>query len=256
MSRLRWQPLALVAPLLVAAGIAGAAHEDHGARHGERDGTRDGTRDGATSAAAGPDRAPHRAVIPPAARPRFEAPEPGSYALPPIDRVGQHALLGVTGRAEPLLRIAPGELALVSFVYLSCNEACPLSTALLHQLDRALAERPEIAERVELVTVSFDPRRDPPPAMAALRARMAPKGRWRFLTARDAASLRPVLADFGQDAVWVPGEGDAPDALRHVLKVFLVDARGDVRQIYSTGFLDLRLVLADLETLLASKPGS
>ncbi len=141
----------------------------------------------------------------------------------------------------------------MSFVYLSCNEACPLSTALLHQLDRALAQRPEIGARVELVTVSFDPRRDPPPAMAALRTRMAPRGRWRFLTARDAAALRPVLSDFGQDAVWIPGEGDAPDTLRHVLKVFLVDARGDIRQIYSTGFLDVRLVLADLETLLQTK---
>lgn len=186
-------------------------------------------------------------------RPRFEAPAPGSYALPPIDRVGDHRLLGEAGRPEPLLAVAPNELALVSFVYLSCNEACPLSTALLHQLDRALAQQPEIGARVELVTVSFDPRRDPPPAMAALRARMAPRGRWRFLTARDAPSLRPVLSDFGQDAVWIPGEGDTPDALRHVLKVFLVDARGDIRQIYSTGFLDVRLVLADLETLLVPK---
>ena len=111
-----------------------------------------------------------------------------------------------------------------------------------------------LARRVELVTVSFDPRRDRPAAMAALRERMAPKGRWRFLTAMDDASLRPVLADFGQDAVWIPGGKNAPDSLRHVLKVFLVDSTGDIRQIYSTGFLDLRLVLADLKTLLPAAP--
>ena len=235
----RWVRLARVGAVLMAIGVSLAQAEPH---------------------AHGADDAPARAVLgaddsasPPAPRPRFEAPAPGSYALPPIDRVGDHALLGAAGRQEQLLAIAPGELALVSFVYLSCNEACPLSTALLHQLDRALAQQPEIGERVELVTVSFDPRRDPPPAMAALRTRMAPRGRWRFLTARDAAALRPVLSDFGQDAVWIPGEGEAPDTLRHVLKVFLVDARGDIRQIYSTGFLDVRLVLADLETLLLPK---
>lgn len=180
---------------------------------------------------------------------RFEVPEPGSYELPPIDRIEPHTLLGASGESEELLAIAPGEFALVSFVYLQCNEACPLSTALLHQLDRQLAEDPALAGRVELVTVSFDPARDTPDALAALRARLAPRGRWRFLTARDEAALRPVLADFGQDAVWIPGEHNVPDALRHVLKVFLVDGERAVRQIYSTGFLDGRLVMADLRTL-------
>ncbi len=223
---------------VVAASPALADPHAHGSGHAEAADVR--------SAGSAPPAEPTRAL--------FEPPAPGSYALPPIDRVGSHVLLGASGRPEPLLAIAPGELALISFVYLSCDEACPLSTALLHQLDRALARKPALARRVELVTVSFDPRRDPPPAMAALRERMAPKGRWRFLTAMDDASLRPVLADFGQDAVWIPGGKNAPDALRHVLKVFLVDAAGDVRQIYSTGFLDLRLVLADLETLLPTGP--
>jgi len=185
---------------------------------------------------------------------RFEAPEPGSYELPPIDRVGPHALLGATGAREPLLGLARGELALVSFVYLHCGEACPLATALLQRLDRELARDPRLAARVELVTVSFDPRRDTPEKLRELRDRLAPQGRWRFLTAPDEAALRPVLADFGQDAVWIPGEPNAPDALRHVLKVFVVDASGAVRQIYSTGFLDSRLVLADLRTLLPIAP--
>ena len=185
---------------------------------------------------------------------RFEPPAPGSYELPVIDRVAPHRLLGSSGQPERLLAIGRGELALVSFVYLQCDEACPLSTALLHDLDRELAKHKALAGRVELVTVSFDPARDRPEQMAELRERMAPQGRWRFLTAKNAEALRPVLADFGQDAVWIPGGKNAPDALRHVLKVFLVDASGAVRQIYSTGFLDLRLVLADLRTLLPTAP--
>lgn len=193
------------------------------------------------------DAAPRPARVAP---PRFEPPAPGSYLLPPIDRIAPHMLVGSSGAAQPLVALERGELALISFVYLQCNEACPLSTALLHRLDRMLAQDAVLAGRVELVTVSFDPRRDTPAAMAALRERMAPRGRWRFLTARDDDALRSVLADFGQDAVWIPGSGDAPEALRHVLKVFLVDAGGRVRQIYSTGYLDERLVLADLRTLV------
>ena len=170
---------------------------------------------------------------------RFEAPAPGSYELPPITRVSEHRLLDEAGRDTKLLGLAPGEAALVSFVYLGCPDACPAVTALLARLDAELAQRPVLGRRVQLVTVSFDPANDPPEHMAALRRSLAPRGRWRFLTARAEAAIAPVLADFGQDA--------SPS---HVLKLFLVDDSGQVRNIYSTGFLDVRLLLADLETLL------
>jgi len=170
---------------------------------------------------------------------RFEAPAPGSYELPPILTVSEHALLDEQGRETKLLGTAPGEAALVSFVYLSCPDACPAATAALARLDALLAERPALARRVQLVTVSFDPANDPPARLAALRASLAPRGRWRFATAVSEAAIAPVLADFGQDA--------SPS---HVLKIFLVDDTGRVRNIYSTGFLDVRLLLVDLETLL------
>ncbi len=183
---------------------------------------------------------------------RFEAPPAGSYELPPIDQVSEHELLAEDGTPVPLLGLAPSEAALVSFVYLSCGEACPLATATLHRLDRLLAADAELAPRVQLVTVSFDPARDTPERMRDLAERLHPSGRWRFLTAPDRAALDPVLADFGQDAVWIPGpeQAKAPDRLRHVLKVFLVDGERRVRNIYSTGLLDVRLVLNDLRTVL------
>jgi cytochrome oxidase Cu insertion factor (SCO1/SenC/PrrC family) len=170
---------------------------------------------------------------------RFEAPAPGSYELPPILEVREHTLLDERGRAAKLLGLAPGEAELVSFIYLSCPDACPAATAALARLDALLAERPALARRVQLVTVSFDPANDPPARLAALRASLAPRGRWRFATAASESAIAPVLQDFGQDA--------SPS---HVLKIFLVDDAGRVRNIYSTGFLDVRLLLADLETLL------
>jgi hypothetical protein len=38
--------------------------------------------------------------------------------------------------------------------------------------------------------------------------------------------------------------------LSHVLKVFLIDRAGDVREIYSSNFLHPQSVLNDIETLL------
>ena len=201
-------------------------------------------------AGAGEDHAAHDAPGDPPAR--FEVPAAGSYELPAIGHVAEHTLLGTSGQPERLLQLASGELAIVSFVYLSCAEACPLATAMLHRLDGELAKSPDLSSRVVLVTVSFDPPRDTPEKMRGLRAAIAPRGRWRFLTAKNEQALRPVLADFGQDAVRIPDGADASDSLRHVLKVFVVDASGAIRQIYSTDFLDPRLVLADLRTLLAT----
>jgi len=183
----------------------------------------------------------------------YELPAAGSYQLPPIDRVSEHRLLGSDGREAPLLGLGPGRFAIVAFIYLGCHDAagCPLLLASLQETDRRLAATPELRGRVRLVTVSFDPSRDGPAEMANLRRALAPRGDWQFFTSRDEASLRPVLEDFGQDAVReLTREGAGESALRHVAKVFLVDGEGRIRNVYGSGFLDASLLVRDLETLL------
>ncbi len=188
----------------------------------------------------------------------YELPAAGSYELPVIDRVAQRQLTSSAGARAALLREGPGTFTVVSFVYLHCTDAagCPLALAQLQRLDRALAARPDLSAHVDLATVSFDPARDDPAAMARIRRHMAPRGRWRFLTAGGPEELQPVLEDFGQDAVpQVSDAGRRTGIFQHVTRVFLVDGAGAVRNVYSTGFLDHRLLLRDLETLrLASPP--
>ena len=185
----------------------------------------------------------------------YELPAAGSYELPPILRVADHELLRSDGARAKILDLAPGELAFVSFVYLGCRDAsgCPLALATMVRLDRTLAQRGDLASRVRMVSVSFDPVRDGPDDLARLREGLAPRADWRFFTAAGEPDLAPVLADFGQDVDAIPGPDGAPAALGHVLKVFLVDSRGDVRNVYSTGFLDHRLLLRDVETLLLER---
>ena len=214
----------------------------------------------AAASAHGGSHARSAASVPVAAEPAdegapslaYELPVAGSYELPPILRVEDHALLGSDGERARILALAPGQLAIVSFLYLGCRDpgGCPLALATLVRLDRALAQRGDLASRVRLVSVSFDPRHDRPEDLARLRAGLAPRADWRFFTAEGESDLAPVLADFGQDLDVIPGEGGGTPALGHVLKVFLVDADGNVRNVYSTGFLDHRLVLLDVETLV------
>jgi cytochrome c peroxidase len=185
--------------------------------------------------------------------PEYTPPVPGSYTLPTIDTVTDHALLDADGRPTTLLALTRGRLAVVAFVYTTCIEAtgCPLSLGVLHRLDRAVAADPELARRVTLVTVSFDPERDTPARMAVMRSFHGPESDWRFATTRNEAQLQPLLADFDQPVAKLRfADGTWSGLFRHVLKVFLLDGKSRVRNVYSVGLLDSALVLSDLRTLL------
>lgn len=186
--------------------------------------------------------------------PAYAPPAPGTYLLPPIQTVQDHAVLDEEGRETTLFAAADGRVAVVAFVYTTCVEAagCPVSNAVMHGLDGVIVGDPALRGRVALLTVSFDPERDTPELMRARRALHAPRGLWRFLTTRDAAMLQPLLDDFGQPVGrLVDQDGKWTGLFRHVLKVFLVDAERRVRNVYSTGFLDAELVANDLRTILA-----
>jgi cytochrome c peroxidase len=190
--------------------------------------------------------------------PEYEPPAPGTYELPVIDTVRDHPVLDADGRATSLFALTGDRLAVVAFVYTTCVEAtgCPLSNAVLQRLDASLAADADLAGRVTLVTVSFDPERDTPARMAGVRRLHAPRGDWRFATTRDDAALRPFLADFDQPVAKLRfADGTWTGLYRHVLKVFLLDGRHRVRNVYSTGFLNPALVLNDLRTVAAEPPG-
>ncbi len=186
-------------------------------------------------------------------RPEYTPPAPGTYALPPIATISDHALLDDKGTPTRLFDVAGGRIVVVAFVYTTCTEAggCPVSFAVLHGLDRAIAADRALARRVRLITISFDPERDTPARMASTRRLHRPRSDWRFVTTRDETALAPLLADFDQPVAKLRyADGTWTGLFRHVLKVFLVDREHRVRNVYSTGFLNPALVLNDVKTVL------
>jgi cytochrome oxidase Cu insertion factor (SCO1/SenC/PrrC family) len=188
----------------------------------------------------------------------YEPPAPGTYQLHRIMRAPDGEVLDLEGRPQPLSRFTRERITLLGFIYTTCidPEGCPLAYRVFDALRPALAARPALRERVRLVTLSFDPARDTPAAMrhyAGSRARADATGPpWYFLTTRSARALKPLLDGFGQDVrVTVDRSGGVPRReVSHVLKVFLIDPAGMVREIYSTAFLHPRIVLNDIDTLL------
>lgn len=109
--------------------------------------------------------------------------------------------------------------------------------------------------------MSFDPENDTPERMkaySAMASQLPKAAPWHFLTARSSAELQPILAAYGQAVDKKVNALDPTGPLNHTLRVFLIDREGKIRNVYSSGTLDPRLVLADIRTLIfesnAAKP--
>ena len=184
----------------------------------------------------------------------YSAPAPGSYSLPIIKPAADGALLDSAGIPVRLAELTHDRITVMSFIYTRCAalEACPMATGVLMQLHRESAEDPALAKQLRLVSLSFDPANDAPDRMAAYsrlassRTNAAP---WHFLTTRSQAELQPILDAYGQAVDQKLDPNDPSGPLNHTLRVFLVDAMGNIRNIYSSATLDVRLVLADVKTL-------
>ncbi|MCI1191020.1 SCO family protein [Calidifontimicrobium sp. SYSU G02091] len=190
------------------------------------------------------------------ARPQqdFVAPAPGTYRLPPIQQAADGWVLDGDWLPRRLSRYTRGALTLLSFVYTYCIDpiGCPLAFETFVDLRERVRADPLLKGRVRLVSLSFDPTHDTPAQMqlyggAYARDRDVP---WAFLTTYSVRFLKPILDGFGQDVeVELDADGQPTRTLTHLLKVFLIDERGRVREIYSAAFLQPEVMLNDLRTL-------
>jgi cytochrome oxidase Cu insertion factor (SCO1/SenC/PrrC family) len=202
------------------------------------------------------------ADLPRSAEYDYDPPAPGTYRLPVIKTAADGAVLDSQGHALRLRDVTRDRVTVLSFIYSRCADAraCPYATGVLAQLHRLSADDPALADGLRLVSMSFDPAVDTPAQMAAYAGLARTDRRaaeWRFLTTESPEQLRPILDAYGQAVSRKQNPSDPAGPLNHNLRVVLIDRRGRVRNIYSTGTLDVRLVLADVRTLLLeSEKGS
>jgi cytochrome c peroxidase len=181
-----------------------------------------------------------------------ESSAPAPEVLPVVNRVNDHPLLDSSGKRVNLLDLKKGKIAVAGLIYTSCPEAigCPMTMATLQHLDRLLAERPQLAKRIVLFLISFDPERDTPEHMATLRASLSPRSEWYFLTSASEAELKPLLEDFDQPVAKISDEkGVWSGRFHHVFKIFLLDEDNNIRNVYPMGFVGPQVILGDIEVL-------
>lgn len=199
----------------------------------------------------------------PAVRPPtqdFVAPAPGSYALPVIQDGADGWVLESNWLPRRLASYTHGAITLLSFVYTYCSDpiGCPLAYATFDTVKDKLLADPTLRGKVRLVSLSFDPSNDTPDAMQAYGGANATDRRlpWFFLTTYSTKFLAPILDGFGQDVEVELDDSGKPTRMRaHMLKVFLLDAQGRVREIYSAAFLQPQVIVNDIKTLAQEARG-
>lgn len=170
-------------------------------------------------------------------RERFER----AAALPVLGRAPDFALTDRDGRTLRLADLA-GAPWIADFVFTRCGSSCPLLSARLAALDRALPPGPVI----RLVSFSVDPGHDTPAVLERYARSYAASGRWRFLTG-DAAQIQR-LSRQGFKLALEPGAGS--EAILHSTRFVLVDADGEIRGTYpALDPAELRRLESDARTL-------
>jgi protein SCO1/2 len=139
-----------------------------------------------------------------------------------------------------------GKVVLVSFVFTTCNGTCPATTHRMCQIQDALKQRGLLKDhRVRLLSITLDPARDTPEVLRGyMRLYDADAASWTFLTGTKEV-VNKVVKDW---RMWA--KPAANGQLDHPSRIYLVDSRGRIREIYNLGFMKTDWVAEDIAILL------
>jgi len=167
-------------------------------------------------------------------------PLPTLWPVPPFRLVDQD---GHPRTAEELR----GSVWIADFLFTSCRSVCPVLSAKMVQVQRAIAD-----PRLRFVSFSVDPERDTPEALRTYRARWAPdETRWTLL-----ANTEESLAALARGMKTFVERQPDPDATLHSAEMFLVDGEGKVRGVYATDGESFAQLVPDARRLLAELGGA
>lgn len=186
-------------------------------------------------------------------------PAAGAYVLQRIQRAPEAQLLNADGKPVAFSSYVRGAITALGFFYGHCEDpaGCPVAWSTFEAARKAAASDPLLEKRFRLLFVSVDPGRDTPSVLrlfsVAEEDDHAPP--WLFLTGRTEEQIAPLLRAMGQDTGYERDPtGRRTGAINHMLKVFLIDPEGWVREIYSTAFLSPENLLNDARTLALAFP--
>jgi len=184
----------------------------------------------------------------------FTAPKVASYKLENIDVAADGEVLTTTNEKQNLHDFMGDKIVLLSFIYSTCSDVngCPLASMVFHKIKRRLLKEPELAGKLRLLTLSFNPEHDTPAAMLQYsQSFIDEQVDWQFLTTESENELQPILDNYQQGIQKIyDADGKFTGTFSHILRVYLIDTNKQVRNIYSVSFLHADTLINDVRTLL------
>jgi protein SCO1/2 len=176
------------------------------------------------------------------------APEAAASRLAVIRQAPEFSLITQDNRPLHLADLK-GKVLLVGFIFTTCNGTCPATTHRMAQVQQELKQRGLTrGDQVRLLSISLDPVRDTPEVLRAyMRLYDLDASNWSFLTGSP-EQVAKTLAAWG---MWA--RPAANGQLDHPSRVFLVERRGQIREIYNLSFLKPAWVAEDVELLLKER---
>ena len=185
---------------------------------------------------------------------KFIPPQAGSYTLPIIGSASDGSILTTENKPRQLYDLMGDKVVLLSFIYSTCSDVngCPLATAVFHKINRRLQQEPEVAKKLRLLTLSFNPQHDTPEAMSHYASGFNnTMVDWQFLTTASEQKLQPILDQYQQNIQKIYDEqGQFTGTFSHILRVYLIDKNKQLRNIYSVSFLHADTLINDVKTLI------
>jgi protein SCO1/2 len=129
-----------------------------------------------------------------------------------------------------------GKVVLVTFLYTTCPDICPLITS---DLRVALNEMgPKLASKVQIIAVSVDPRVDTPKSVAAFLARHGMTGRMKYLI----GSVKELARVWKAWGVGSEQDANQPQFVNHTAFVYGITASGKRLTLYAASFQPKEIV--------------
>jgi protein SCO1/2 len=144
-------------------------------------------------------------------------------ALPSYGVVPDFSLTDQAGQPFHSDQRLNGHVWVADFIFTNCMGPCPRMSTQMNQIQRALADAPE----VRYVSFTIDPDRDTPEVLAQYGRRYkADPAKWHLLT-----GTRAELRKLNWDTFHL---GDVNGQLEHSTRFVLVDAKSRIRGYYDS----------------------
>jgi len=212
----------------------------------------------------------------------FEAPMVGSYQLPAIGKAKDAKVLNTDNEYVTFHDTFDKKYTVLSFMYTHCDDinGCPLTNVVFNRVKSEMAKTPELTKRMQLISMSFDPKNDTPAVLKKISmggmdhsdhedhdmsqmnhdmehnmpSNDVADMQWHYLTADSQESLMPILDDYNQAIqIRTDEKGKQTSSFSHILRVYLIDPENNIRNIYSPSFLHPDILINDIKTLISQE---